>query len=448
MNGAQAVAPAAAELNAICAIRRGDLTFGNYHGCAVYIGSGKLLAAAHLFADTSVGYHSLPGGSDQNARLAYFRIKSDGSTTTASGLDADYQIIYITGYRVAPNGNDMVLCDLASTPAHITAHPVYTGEPAATNSILIAGWGLDGAAINDGSRTNDCKKITGRTILSEDSSAAYIDGVNPGPNLYDSGGLFAIDDAGTFKIAGVIVSYSRAQTIYQFRNDASFQIPGLFTPSSGGVGPTETEGLSPTFDTGMDSNDPTGVGDLSNDVQINVGEVTGKNALTYKMALSFNVSAISGPLDAELRLTTVSVTVGDTTLRIRRFRRITTSALTYNTYDGTQNWTAAGANDTSNDVYTANQFTKVIPDGTIAGTRITFDDAGLLEMIRLAIADDGQLRILIEVSVVDSGGVALMTQDNASVGDRPALVISSNVVVNTRTRDAVNDPQRLSFRAR
>jgi len=446
MNGAQAVGPSGTELDAVCSIGFGSSLFtgsgdeSNVFGCGVLISSGatgarpQLLTVAHVLPYTSSGYHTLPQDQSTTARVTRWRIKSDGNPTGASGLCVDYQQVHITGYRVPGNGADYALCDLASVPAHITPYTVYQSAPASSDPIVLAGWGLDGATAYAGNRPHDCKKITGRTLTNALTTGLEWDGTNPGPNLYDSGGLLTIDG----KLAALIQTLFTAGPLYRFRNDATFQIPGLYTPATPEP-PISSSWILPTLDSNIMDSSPTTP--ASTGTTMSVASVTGKGAVINKAILTFNVAGIVSHNNTSLVLHADVSNAGASsgTLRFRRLRRVVTSSVTWNTYDGSNNWGTAGANNTSSDVYTADQFTFPVT-ATNQYTQHTVT-TGLAQMIANAQLEDGVLRLLIEIETADTVVATIKASEVAGVGERPRLVIET-------TADTSHRAARGTYRGR
>lgn len=415
MNGLQAVAPASTEMDAVAALGRGDKLFlgsgdeDNTHGNAVLISSAQALTVLHVMPVQSSGYHTLPQDNSSGAVTLRFR-RLTGGTAPGGGGYANYFHVYVSGYRVSNPAYDIALLDLATPVTHITPIPVDTGEPEVSDDVVLAGWGLDGATPGTGSRPNDVRKITGRTIAtvyagpgSTVDSLAW-SGSNPGPNDYDSGSPVLRDVAGTLKVTGLVQTYGIGRAISRHRNDSTMQIPGFYTLST--LEPASpSEWIQATFDTGLSVEAPTA--DLSTATTLTVNAITGKATQNQKAVFAFDVSGGTDPIGASLNLTIATMGGAvDPQIRVRRIRRSGLSALAnWNTYDGTNNWGTGGAENTTTDVYTANQITPAaISLSTPADTAYQIGGADLLAMVAAARADDGILRLVIE-SVIDADAV-------------------------------------------
>lgn len=432
MNALHAVAPVSTELDAVAALGRGDKLYSgsgdedNTFGNATLISTTQALSVLHVMPYATSGYHTLPLDTSTTARVLRFR-RLTGGTAPGGGGYANYFHVFVSGYRVPSPAYDIALLDLAVPVTHITPMPVDTGEPAVSDALVLAGWGLDGATAGAGSYPLDARKITTRTIAtlyagpgSTTDSLAW-SGTNPGPNLYDSGGAVLRDVSGTFKITGVIQSYNIGHAISRHRNDATFQIPGFYAPSA-------TEPASPStwiqasFDTLLNVEDPTV--DNSATTTLTVNSITGKATENKKAVLAFDVSGADTPIGATLNLT-IALMGGtvDPQIRVRRIRRTGLTALAnWNTYDGTNNWGTAGAENTTSDVYTANQITPAaIPTSTPSDTAYQINGSDLLAMVTAARNEDGILRLLIE-SVIDAdASVTFWSKDNSLPSYRPYM---------------------------
>jgi hypothetical protein len=459
MNGAQSAAPSAAELDAVCALGFGSSLFtgsgdeANTFGCGTLISSSppKIITARHVMPYDTPGYHTLPQDQSTTARVTRWRIKADGSATGASGDCIDYQQIHIIGYRVPSSGADFVLADLASAPLHITPYDIDVGDPAVSDDIVIAGWGVDGATLGAGSRPNDCTKITGRTIQSmvlRDAFGNYgsmgWSGTNPGANLYYSGGAILRDiGGGVLRATGVITGTGAGELAEQFRHDSSLEIDGLYEPA--GVVEVPTTWVTPSFDTYLNQTNPTldasGAGG-------DVNAISGKGADVWKSVIAFDVSSVSNVHSVAL---VVFATVGTAgTMRVRRIRRTGLTALAnWNTYDGTNSWGTAGAENTSTDVFTANQFTYAFAGTHSDRRQYRINGTELSAMVAAAKADGGILRLLFESAAVDTFAGNLGYSEYLIPGERPRLEIIQTAVVSQmgaiqlrRKRKAMYDQRR------
>ena len=168
MNGLQAVAPASTEMDAVAALGRGDKLFlgsgdeDNTHGNAVLISSTQALTVLHVLPVQSSGYHSLPQDNSSGAVVLRFR-RLTGGTAPGGGGYANYHHVFVSGYRVPNPALDIALLDLAVPVTHITPVPVDTGEPAVSDSVVLAGWGLDGATPGAGSSACSARGGCGST---------------------------------------------------------------------------------------------------------------------------------------------------------------------------------------------------------------------------------------------------------------------------------------------
>jgi hypothetical protein len=435
MNGAQAVGPSGTELDAIGAIGFGqDLVNGsgnegNYFGSSGLVreanGDIFLWAARHSMPYSTPGWHILPLDTSTTARILRLRRLLDGGVTTASGDATDYQQIYITRYLVPASGADFVKCELASVPAHITPYDIDTGSPALSDGIVFAGWGLDGASLGTGNRPHDCRKITGRTIQSMVLRDAFGNhgsmgwsGTNPGANFADSGGLILRDiGGGVLRATGVITGTGAGELVEQFRHDSSFPINGLYEPA--GVIQVPTTWIQPLFDTAINQAAPTANNSAAGG---DVNAISGKGADVFKAIMAFDVSSITNIQAVSL---VVFVTVGAAgNVLIRRIRRQGLSSLAnWNTYDGSSGWGTAGANNTTSDVYTANQFNFAFAGTHTDRRQYTIGGADLAAMVAAAKADDGILRLVFESAAVDTLGCNLGYSEYLIPGERPRLEV-------------------------
>jgi hypothetical protein len=446
VNSAHATTPdtvSPTDADAVGAIVRGDLTIADSHGNATLISTTQVLTAAHVLQSFpfSSGYHFLPTDSSASARYVYFRRKTNG-TAPVGGNESDYHRVAIAGYRIPESGDDIALCDLATAVTHIPPIPIDNGAPAASDELVLVGWGLDGATIGAGSRPNDARMIETRTIstLTENSSSQATliqwSGTNPGPNLYDSGGAVVrlVDEE--WKLAGVIVSSPAGLAVEQFKNAEDFQIAGLYegpAASPTPAAPSVATVFVPT-DTKIDSDGPTA--NNSAGTQHQIYRSTSKGDVSTKAVLLFDLASLGCvPASAELRLTlAAAVADGDTIMRVRRIRRTgTTHLAAWNTYDGTNNWGTAGAANTTTDVFTDNEFTKTVSNGTAANVVVTFDEAQILAMVNAARSEDGVLRLLIEPTQTNGQRVVFHTADASETTYRPKLVIESECTASIRS---------------
>lgn len=438
MNSAQATAPVGTEWDACAALGRGDKLFlgsgdeDNTHGGAALYAPTKALTARHNLpmppGGYTSGYHSLPQDNSSGALVARFR-RLLGGTAPGGGGYASYYHVRVLGYRLPSSSSDVAELYLAEPVTHITPFDLDLGTPANGDGLRMAGWGKDGAAPDTGSRPLDARAILGKTVLATYAGgdpalvgAIALSGTNPGPNMFDSGSPCLRDvGGGVYKLTGVVTSYARVETIDQFRHDPTFQLDGLYSPEPEPP-PLPLTWISPAFDTGLSVEAPTA--DLSTATTLTVNAITGKATQNQKAVLAFDVSAGAEPIGATLNLTIIGVNgTVDSQIRIRRIRRAGLSALAnWNTYDGTNNWGTGGAENTTSDVYTANQITPAaISLSTPADTVYQIGGSDMLAMVAAARADDGILRLLIESTIDADAAVPFYSADYSLPAFRPYM---------------------------
>ncbi|MCI0630526.1 MAG: hypothetical protein L0Y44_07730 [Phycisphaerales bacterium] len=141
----------------------------------------------------------------------------------------------------------------------------------------------------------------------------------------------------------------------------------------------------------------------------------------------FNLASVTvEQIMARIRLRLVNDLEGGSNANfLCRVRRVRRTNITHNadwtTYDGTNPWGTAGAENTSTDVYTDNQFSYRVPVGSeTPGTVTIIEDAGLKAMALAAKADDGILRLLIEPDPAETiDGGQLVSADSESLPPQP-----------------------------
>lgn len=455
MNSAHASTPSTATAHAadaVCAIGQGNHLFtgsgseGTTFWNGTLIAEDQILTCLHAFPTSlhSAGYHELTTGNSANARVARFRRLTNG-TVVGGGLCVGYHEVAITAILVPPDVDDICIAYLASDVTHIDPIDIDAGTPAVGNSVALVGWGLDGASVGVGSYPNDARMIdpdgpSPRTVASVDTdayglvAALYHSGVSPGPNLYDSGGAFIRIVGSTWKLAGVITWVSRAVAVEQYKHTEEFQLPGLYTP--GAADPPTPAEWSQSNDTYIDSANATA--DNSASEGLIAAAEAGKSTYDQKIIFAgFDLSGVSGDITrVQLVLAAAPVTLPGS-FRFRRIRRTgVTHLANWNTYDGTNNWGTAGANNTTSDVYTANQFTKTVSAGGTETIIDSEDHAGLLAMATDAIAEDGILRLLIESTLTDGSGIGPPSLEAVQMAQRPRLIVTSEGVGGPYYEDA------------
>lgn len=410
---------------------------GNTFGNGIYIGNGKAMSALHLMSFEvganywSSGYHVLPSDlTDPRSRVARFRRKTDG-TDPAGGVVVDYQQIRITGYTAPSPLVDIVILDLASDPVGIDPIAVTDDYTIAdTDAVTIAGWGLDGETLGAGSLPNDVRLIDTTAIDASVTGSTMLMLTGDGANYYDSGGAVLVEVTGVWRLVGVLVAVNSstadatAVRLKYFKNDPNFQIPGLYTPGTPPEGyDVPSAWISPTFDTDILTSLATTDG--SADIAIFLTYRIGKGADTGKGILAFDVSDVD-PLTAALEMHIfVATPTAALTVRIRRLRRVVTNLANWDTYDGSNAWGTVGADNTSSDVYTDNEFTQALSGAEAADELVEFNSSSLLDMITAAKADDGILRLLVDVVTGTEGDASFHSFDSATAAYRPRLNVTT-----------------------
>lgn len=458
MNSAQWTVPdtvSATPADAICSIGFGsDLVTGsgneaNTFGCGVLISATQILTAAHIMPNQASGTYSVPTDSTKGARVVRFRRKTDG-TCPATGLCTGYYQRNVVSYTIPNPAKDIAICTLDRAVGHITPIAIDTGTPAVSDAIEMGGWGLDGATLFSGSRPNDCRTILATKTISAISNDANgfnayitISATNPGPNLYDSGAPIFRTINAAWAVCGIIVASDVAINLIQFAHDSSFQIPGLYTPGSGSTQNTSSTWVDPSFDTTILQSDP--AANNSALTYVTAKYATGKGADDGRVILVFDLRSITAPITGAALTLFSTQTYATGTARTNRIRRTGVSALAnWNTYDGTNNWTTAGASDTTNDIYSANQFDTVVPEATVSGP-VYFTDASLLAMVQAAKADDGYLRIVIRLTTETQ--MIWYSIDALNTSIQPRLELTTTADTSKRVRSD-SDGTRSYMRSR
>lgn len=435
MNSAQwtipdTVSPHAAD--AVCAIGSGDKLFtgsgdeGNTFGNGPLIGPTQLLSVLHVMPFQSSGYHSLPLDHSASARVARFRRKLDG-TVVGGGVCVNYFEVPISGYRVSNPAGDVVLCDLVTPVSHIPPMAVDTGTPAVGNDLVLVGWGRDGAAAEGGTQPQDARMIETRTIAAanngENGLVAQIlwSGVNPGPNLFDSGGALVRLVGGVWKATGVISTYSAGSAIAWYRNNASLQIPGLYTPST--APPPDPSTWLRSNDTSIDIATP--AGDFSGISTTSVYWRSGKQAGRQKTILcGYDLAGLPRVTAARLVLNLPTGVAGPTNLLVRRLRRAVTNLANWNTYDGVNAWGTVGAADPATDYYATGELNFAIAATVQPGSDLIIEDPLLLAMAQAAQIDGVPLRLMLESPTIDTVIMSPASMEYANPVVRPRLEMS------------------------
>jgi hypothetical protein len=255
MNSAHAVVPPTNVpdiADAVCAVRRGDLNVAGAHGSGVLIAPGVILTAAHVIQNYPwpVGTFELPA-EGTSARSVCLRRLTNGSAPLG-GVDENYHQVRVVRVTTPISGvRDIALLELAEDVTHISPIPVDTGSPAVQDPLALYGWGLLGDVFGQGARPHDARRVDGRRVSLRHLNASgrvhlfAAAGPHPGVNQFDSGGpqLRLVD--GVWKIAGVTLNPSAyAEAVEQYRHDAQFRIPGLYTPEPVYSSPTAVVALS------------------------------------------------------------------------------------------------------------------------------------------------------------------------------------------------------------
>lgn len=451
--------------DAVCAIGIGSELFtGSGNEQKTYwngtlISPTKILTCAHAFGDQSAGYHALAQGQVAGARICRFRRLTNG-TFVGGAVCVGYHQIAITGYTVPPDAQDIAVADLATPVTHITPIGVYTGSPAAAQDVEPVGWGLDGATIGAGSWPGDARMIDTAGPSPRTCAAAYtnefgrvhsmgLSGTIPGPNQYDSGAPWMIPVSGTRYVAGVFSSAGVAVAVEQYKNTPGFGelLPGIYTPGS--VDPPNPSFWITSNDTYMQESLPTA--DYSTQTQIVCYAETGKTTDTDKMVFAgFSLASVVGTIIRVQLILIGTVNIGDLVARFRRIRRTgVTHLANWNTYDGTNNWGTAGANNTTTDVYTTNQFTHTFDGPSAEDTEFVVDSEDhpeLLAMVNAARIDDGVLRLLIESTQTDAAALTAYSVDHVIQGGRARLVVTTDEQWPGRRREPVRIAAGRRFR--
>jgi hypothetical protein len=247
---------------------------------------------------------------------------------------------------------------------------------------------------------------------------------------------------GELRVTGVITSYGFVECIEQFKHDPSFQLDGLYTPSANPP-PNPSNWFEPEFDTEIDYEQPTA--DKSAGETLTAALETGKATITKKMVLAFDVGGDLAPIAATLVLNLLTTPAIDADIRLRRIVRAGLSDLAnWNTYDGTNNWGTAGAENTSSDVTTTDQQTITVADDAPPGLSIEFGGASMLAMVAAARAGDGILRLLVEC-LTDPVGVDVASMEAAIPGDRPRLELNYEIPDPMAVQDSSRDANDLAW---
>jgi gliding motility-associated-like protein len=183
----------------------------------------------------------------------------------------------------------------------------------------------------------------------------------------------------------------------------------------------------------------------SNTATTNFGNLTslilngGLSTTGYKEALiKFNVSSISTSTtitSANLSMTVVSaVTVGLNSpfpLTIYRANRAWTegnggagSGVTFNTYDGTNTWTTAGARSSGNDFLTTGQTTLAQTGNLTAGQVVGTGGVTSIVQAWVSTPSDNNGFLLVPTNRGSSLDVSLYSKDDATTANRPTLSIT------------------------
>ena len=458
MNGAIATYPNTDPshwADAVCAIGTGPkLTTGsgdenNTFGCGTLITTNVIMVALHsmpygLQASGSYyqsGYVDIETNlTDPNSRAVRFRRKADG-TDPCGGVVVDYWQTKITGYWVPSPVRDIAYAYLATAvPAAVATPLEISASCTAGDTCIVAGWGLNGSTINTGTLPGDCGLISGRTVGTVGSNGFIFDATGPDfdINVYDSGGACVKDFSGTKKLIGVIGGSQDIVRLAYYQSDPTFQIPGFYIPGTPPAGfDVPTSWVLPELDTFLELNTPTS--NFSTEAILNIGETTGKGANNYCAILTFDVSGIT-PIAASLKFFHTGLVSSASDIRVRRLRRTVTSLANWNTYNGSAAWTTAGGFDTTNDVFTANQFTVSLGAPAGADEEASLGGSELLAMVELAKADDGILRLHLS-GVTPDLLTSFHSSEASEAGVRPYLEL-------TTVAGAANSPSRSRMRGR
>lgn len=191
-------------------------TFGN----GTLIAPDVMLLAAHLLPSTDGAgrnrcdpLYTPPGPGVYSFR---FRRKPDGSVGSIAQGQSSFHEVAVREFILAHSGNggcrDIALAILEEPVTHIQPIRVELDTPPAVgDKIVLAGWGKEGPAFDQGPR--------GRLMLAETvctSNSGFIGVPNPyaapfppGPNMFDSGGAMLVAspcEQGGYRLVGVIIT--------------------------------------------------------------------------------------------------------------------------------------------------------------------------------------------------------------------------------------------------
>lgn len=394
-------------------------------GCGTLIAPNMLLCARHSFPTVNggwaAGYQSMTSG-EEFSFIARFRRKPDGSIGSTAGGNSSYHLVNITGYLTPSPASDICIAYLAEAVDHIDPLPL-SDSLASSDGITIAGWGVDGATLGAGSQPGDVRLIDVAAQSVVPASPFFGWPLSPfTANTYDSGGavIKVIED--DWHLVGIITAFYGGVNVAHWEHNPSFQLPNFYTPSPDPDPPEEwtmpTNIVFPTFDGYIHSIGGVDVGDFSG-ATLTIAHAEAMGGYKAIGIFSFDTSVYT-PTDIAMFLTQTANNTC-TAIRVRRIRRLVTAAATFTTYDGSNTWTTPGGLDTTNDVFTDNEFTFDPADGANE-----LEDSGLLAMHAAAKALGRDLQLHLQCT--NTGG-AFQTDFHSSravdPGVRPYLSVTT-----------------------